>query len=123
MNIAISDQERLEDDPQAEGENTEERLRSPTVSPPLEVRQATNSFKLARFLLWILVATLIAGFSLILTLVILSIFIDAQELEAFTRTSILVKDVLILVLMTQMLLIGTVLGFYFGSFRCREQHY
>ncbi len=56
-----------------------------------------------------------AGFSLILTLTILSTFIDTQELEAFTRTSLLVKDTLVLVLMTQMLLAGTVLGFYLGS--------
>ncbi len=49
------------------------------------------------------------------TLVILSIFVDAQELEAFTQISALVKDILILVLTTQMVLIGTVLGFYFGT--------
>jgi len=42
-------------------------------------------------------------------------FVDEKKVESFDRTSSLVKDLITFILTAQTGLIGTALGFYFGS--------
>lgn len=90
---------------------------SPTTNPSgktIAERQETTRSKLANFLIYILAGTLIASFVLIITLTIMSGFIDKKK-EYFDKTSSLVKDLITFILTAQTGLIGTALGFYFGS--------
>lgn len=81
----------------------------------LEERQETTRSQLAIFLIQILAGTLTASFGLIIMLTVMSGFIDERRLESFDQTSSLVKDLVTFILTAQTGLIGTALGFYFGS--------
>lgn len=81
----------------------------------LEERQETTRSQLATFLIKILAGTLTASFSLIILLTVMSGFVDEKKVESFDRTSSLVKDLITFILTAQTGLIGTALGFYFGS--------
>ncbi|MEA5533450.1 hypothetical protein VB691_05470 [Crocosphaera sp. XPORK-15E] len=81
----------------------------------LEERQETTRSQLATFLIKILAGTLIASFLLIIILIIMSGFIDEKKITSFEKTSALVKDLITFILTAQTGLIGTALGFYFGS--------
>lgn len=81
----------------------------------LAERQETTRSQLATFLIKILAGTLIASFSLIIILIVMSHFIDQNQVESFNKTSSLVKDLITFILTAQTGLIGTALGFYFGS--------
>ncbi|MFN9841906.1 MAG: hypothetical protein ACK56Z_15035, partial [Pseudanabaena sp.] len=52
---------------------------------------------------------------LIILLTVMSGFIDEKKVESFDKTSSLVKDLITFILTAQTGLIGTALGFYFGS--------
>lgn len=74
--------------------------------------------KLATSLIRLLWTTIIASFSSIAVLTVLSFIldiIDPQKAEQFAKTSFIVKDLIALILTAQTGLIGTALGFYFGS--------
>ena len=81
----------------------------------LEERQETTRSQLATFLIKILAGTLTASFGLIIILTVMSVFVDERKVESFDRTSSLVKDLITFILTAQTGLIGTALGFYFGS--------
>lgn len=81
----------------------------------LEERQETTRSQLATFLIKILAGTLTASFGLIIILTVMSGFIDEKKIESFDKTSSLVKDLITFILTAQTGLIGTALGFYFGS--------
>jgi hypothetical protein len=81
----------------------------------LEERQETTRSQLATFLIKILAGTLTASFGLIILLTVMSGFVDEKKIESFDRTSSLVKDLITFILTAQTGLIGTALGFYFGS--------
>jgi hypothetical protein len=81
----------------------------------LEERQETTRSQLATFLIKILAGTLTASFGLIILLTVMSGFVDDRKTESFDKTSSLVKDLITFILTAQTGLIGTALGFYFGS--------
>ena len=81
----------------------------------LEERQETTRSQLATLLIKILAGTLAGSFSLIILLTIMSGFIDQNKSQSFDKTSSLVKDLITFILTAQTGLIGTALGFYFGS--------
>jgi len=81
----------------------------------LEERQETTRSQLATFLIRILAGTLTASFGLILLLIVASGFVDDKKVASFDKTSSLVKDLITFILTAQTGLIGTALGFYFGS--------
>lgn len=81
----------------------------------LEERQETTRSQLATFLIKILAGTLTASFGLIILLTVMSGFVDESKVESFDKTSSLVKDLITFILTAQTGLIGTALGFYFGS--------
>lgn len=81
----------------------------------LSERQEVTRSKLATFLIWILAGTLTASFSLILLLIIMTTFVDERKATNLEKTSTLVKDLITFILTAQTGLIGTALGFYFGS--------
>jgi hypothetical protein len=81
----------------------------------LEERQETTRSQLATFLIKILAGTLTASFGLIILLTIMSGFVDERKVASFDKTSSLVKDLITFILTAQTGLIGTALGFYFGS--------
>lgn len=81
----------------------------------LEERQETTRSQLATFLIRILAGTLIASFSLIILLTVMAGFVDDAKKETFKENSSLVKDLITFILTAQTGLIGTALGFYFGS--------
>jgi len=81
----------------------------------LQASQETTRSQLATLLVSILSRTIIASFSLVIVLLIMSIFIDEKKTSSFDKTSALVKDLITLILTAQIGLVGTALGFYFGS--------
>ncbi len=81
----------------------------------LEERQETTRSRLATFLINILAGTLTASFTLVIILIIMSGFVDDKKAPSFDKTSTLVKDLVTFILTAQTGLIGTALGFYFGS--------
>lgn len=81
----------------------------------LQASQETTRSQLATFLVRILSRTIIASFSLVIVLLIMSIFIDDKKTSSFDKTSALVKDLITVILTSQIGLVGTALGFYFGS--------
>ena len=74
-------------------------------------RESTRSW-LARALMWILAVTV--AFSILLSILII-FFSPNESPEQRKEIYIYSKDILALFLSTQTTLIGTVLGFYFGS--------
>ncbi len=85
------------------------------TSIKLEEKQEKTRSELATFLIKILAGTIIASFSLIILLVIMSVFIDETKVQLFEKVSSLIKDLITFILTAQTGLIGTALGFYFGS--------
>jgi hypothetical protein len=114
--LMLSDQDRVNRFDQTQKINIENLLPSQVDTDiKLEERQETTRSRLATFLIKILAGTLTASFGLIITLTIMSGFIDEKKLESFEKTSSLVKDLITFILTAQTGLIGTALGFYFGS--------
>jgi hypothetical protein len=85
------------------------------LSSKLADKQETTRAQLAISLINILRNTIIASFALIGVLILVSGWIDKDETEKFDKTSSLAKDVIVLIITAQTGLIGTALGFYFGS--------
>ncbi|MBD2578350.1 hypothetical protein [Oscillatoria sp. FACHB-1406] len=81
----------------------------------LEERQETTRSQLATFLIRILAGTVAASFAAVITLTIMSGFIDERKAATFDKNTTLVKDLITFILTAQTGLIGTALGFYFGS--------
>lgn len=81
----------------------------------IQESQEITRAKLATFLVTILSGTIIASFALVLGLLLISIFVDEKKTSSFDKTSSLVKDLITVILTSQIGLVGTALGFYFGS--------
>ena len=81
----------------------------------VEEQQEQTRSQLARFLINIFALTIGGSFALFISLVILSVNIDEKKAENLDKTSILVKDLITLIITSQTGLIGSALGFYFGS--------
>lgn len=81
----------------------------------LEERQETTRAQLATFLIRILAGTLIASFSLVLIMILMAGFVGEEKRESLKENNSLVKDLITFMLTAQTGLIGTALGFYFGS--------
>ncbi|MFZ4676685.1 MAG: hypothetical protein ACOYM4_13515 [Nodosilinea sp.] len=81
----------------------------------LEERQETTRAQLATFLIRILAGTLLASFSLILIMILMAGFAGEEKQESLKENNSLVKDLITFMLTAQTGLIGTALGFYFGS--------
>jgi hypothetical protein len=81
----------------------------------LEERQEATRSQLATFLIKILAGTLSASFGLIILLTVMIGIVDEKKAEALQKNSSLVKDLITFILTAQTGLIGTALGFYFGS--------
>jgi hypothetical protein len=81
----------------------------------LEERQETTRSQLATFLIRMLAGTLIASFSIIAILTVTTSLVDDKKAEIIKENNLLVKDLITLILTAQTGLIGTALGFYFGS--------
>ena len=81
----------------------------------LEERQETTRAQLATFLIRILAGTLLASFSLILIMILMAGFAGEEKQESLKDNNSLVKDLITFMLTAQTGLIGTALGFYFGS--------
>jgi hypothetical protein len=82
----------------------------------LAERQEATRSELARALIWILGGTLTASFVLMITLTVVSGFlIKSERVETFDKNSSTIKDLITFILTSQTGLIGTALGFYFGS--------
>jgi hypothetical protein len=80
-------------------------------------RQETTRAKLANFLILTFAITIGASFMLVVALIVVSVFIDEKNINSFDKTSALAKDLIALILASEAGLIGTVLGFYFGSIK------
>jgi hypothetical protein len=95
---------------------TQSKLDIPTQTPDLRDRQETTRAWLATFLTYTLAGTITTSFILIISLVVMSGFIvDEKKNSSFDKTSALAKDLITFILTAQTGLIGTALGFYFGS--------
>jgi len=81
----------------------------------LEEKQEATRSQLATFLLKMLAGTLTASLVLIVVLTFASVFVPRERDEPFEQASNLAKDLITLILTTQTGLVGTALGFYFGS--------
>ena len=98
--------------------NVEKLLPTQTdVSSKILEKQEETRSQLATFLLCILAGTLIGSFTLVAGLTILPIVIDFDEKKAksLSENRVLLKDLVTFVYTAQTGLIGTALGFYFGS--------
>ena len=90
---------------------------SPQPQKSLPQRQETTRAKLANFLILTFAITIGASFMLVVALIVVSVFIDEKNINSFDKTSALAKDLIALILASEAGLIGTVLGFYFGSIK------
>lgn len=98
-----------------------------TLSPSLDIprfdkipfniqeRQENTRAELATRLISILSRTIVASFGILIGLLIMSIFVDEKKSSSFDKTSALVKDLATVIFTAQIGLVGTALGFYFGS--------
>jgi hypothetical protein len=77
-------------------------------------REKTRS-DLATILVTILSQTILASFFLILVLLGISIYVDDKKTASFEKTSALAKELITVIFTAQIGLVGTALGFYFGS--------
>lgn len=89
----------------------------PSLGKKFSIRESQEQTRanLANFLVAILSRTIIASFTLVIVLLIISIFVDEKKSSSFDKTSALVKDLITVILTSQIGLVGTALGFYFGS--------
>ncbi len=81
----------------------------------LEERQEQTRAQLATTLIRILAGTLVGSFILIITLIIMSIVVDEKRAVTLEKNNTLAKDLITFIITSQTGLIGTALGFYFGS--------
>ena len=81
----------------------------------LQERQEQTRSQLATFLIKILAGMLIASFGLIALLIVMSVLVDADKEPVLIKNIALAKDLITFILTAQTGLIGTALGFYFGS--------
>ena len=81
----------------------------------IEEQQEQTRSQLASFLVNIFAGTIIGSFVLFSTLVLLTMNIDEKKAGNLDKTSILIKDLITLIITSQTGLIGSALGFYFGS--------
>lgn len=93
--------------------STQKLAPDPTYNIPQQQEQTRS--QLATFLIKIFAGTLGLSLALVISLVVLSITIDKDKSENFDKTTALVKDLITLVVTSQIGLIGSALGFYFGS--------
>jgi hypothetical protein len=93
--------------------STQKLAPDPTYNIPQQQEQTRS--QLATFLIKIFAGTLGLSLALVISLVVLSITIDKDKSENFDKTTTLVKDLITLVVTSQIGLIGSALGFYFGS--------
>jgi hypothetical protein len=77
--------------------------------------QEETRAKLATRLVEILYQTVIVSVGLIVVLLSISIFVDDKKSASFDKTSALAKELITVVFTAQIGLVGTALGFYFGS--------
>jgi hypothetical protein len=102
-----------ESDLQQNGELAIPKLKKEKLTIP-ESQEITRA-GLANFLVMLLSGTIISSFVLVIVLLIISISVDEKKTSSFDKTSALVKDLITLIFTTQIGLVGTALGFYFGS--------
>jgi hypothetical protein len=81
----------------------------------LQGEQEKTRAKLATYLIYILASTIGVSFGLLIGLVIMSASVDEKKISSFDKASALVKDLITVILTSQIGLVGTALGFYFGS--------
>ena len=81
----------------------------------LQEKQEQTRSQLATFLIKILAGTLIASFGLIILLIVMSVIVETDKEPVFVKNIALAKDLITFILTAQTGLIGTALGFYFGS--------
>lgn len=81
----------------------------------LEEKQEETRSKLATFLIKMLATTLVSSFLLVVILILSTSFMDEKKAEFIEKKSTLVKDLVTFIITAQTGLIGTALGFYFGS--------
>ena len=81
----------------------------------LQESQEKTRSGLANILVRILSRTIIASFFLIVALLGISIFVDDKKTASFDKTSALAKELITVIFTAQIGLVGTALGFYFGS--------
>ena len=116
-----------EDQRQPVGENITENV---TILSPSQLEISTESLapeqrsptldetrkELAKFLTYTLAVTIAASFVVVVALTIMSgFFVDEKKTSSFDKTSALAKDLIVTILTSQIGLVGTVIGFYFGS--------
>ncbi len=89
---------------------------NPNQGDTLPDKQEKTRAWLATFLTYTLAGTITTSFILIIGLVVMSgFFVDEKRNSSFDKTSALAKDLITFILTAQTGLIGTALGFYFGS--------
>ena len=116
-----------EDQRQPVGENIAENV---TILSPSQLEISTESLapeqrsptldetrkELAKFLTYTLAVTIAASFVVVVALTVVSGFlVDEKRTSSFDKTSALAKDLIVTILTSQIGLVGTVIGFYFGS--------
>jgi len=89
---------------------------TPEQGDDLQKSQEQTRAKLAKFLTYTLAGTIVASFVVIVALTIMSGFlVDEKKTSSFDKTSALAKDLIVTILTSQIGLVGTAIGFYFGS--------
>jgi len=89
---------------------------TPEQGDDLQKSQEQTRAKLAKFLTYTLAGTIIASFAVIVALTIMSgFFVEEKKTSSFDKTSALAKDLIVTILTSQIGLVGTAIGFYFGS--------
>jgi len=89
---------------------------TPEQGDDLQKSQEQTRAKLAKFLTYTLAGTIVASFTVIVALTIMSGFlVDEKKTSSFDKTSALAKDLIVTILTSQIGLVGTAIGFYFGS--------
>ena len=72
--------------------------------------------ELAKLLTCTLAGTIVLSFVMVVVLIGMSGFlVDEKRTSSFDKTSALAKDLIVTILTSQIGLVGTVIGFYFGS--------
>lgn len=94
---------------------TQSELDIPKQSSDLRHKQEATRADLATRLINILSTTIIASFVLVIGLMLISIFVDEKKTSSLDKTSALAKDLITVIFTAQIGLVGTALGFYFGS--------
>jgi len=93
---------------------------TPEQGDDLQKSQEQTRAKLAKFLTYTLAGTIVSSFVVIVALTIMSGFmsgflVDEKKTSSFDKTSALAKDLIVTILTSQIGLVGTAIGFYFGS--------